>query len=115
MEGVGADGMIMQLGRRDNECVLSPLYLSLREIDDCWIRAASESEKAHSMQRRQRKARTRALVRRCATLSRIQSGDVVMKYMLVMQLFRRRTTTRTYGTAPSRLEGDNLKLSEWLR
>ena len=97
MEVAGADGTIMLLGGRDVRVRPFPSlhpYLSLREIDDRWIGATSESEQVHSTQKRQRKARTRALVRRgCASLNIIQCGDVDMKYM---QLFRRRATTRTW-------------------
>ncbi len=53
----------------------------------------------------------KALVGRgCA--GRIQRRDAVMKYILVMQLFHRCAAQipRTYGTAPSWLEGDDFVL-----
>ena len=96
------------------ECVLSPPYNLIPRCEKLitgGVRATSESGQVQSTQRRQRKARGALVECGCASLSRMQLGYVVMKYM---QVSRRRATTRTYGTAPSRLEGNNLMLSEWL-
>jgi hypothetical protein len=117
----GADGVIMQLGGRDvrvwEECateyVFSPrhfLISTCKKLMIGGVRAASGSELVRSTQRRERKARSALVGRGCACS--IQRRDVVMKYMLVVQLFHRRAAQilRTYGTAPSRLEGDDFVL-----
>jgi hypothetical protein len=111
----------MQLGGRDvrvceecaTECVFSPRYFLIPACEKLMIggvRAASRSERVRSTQRRERKARRALVGRGCA--GSIQRRDAVMKYMLVMQLFHRRAAQipRTYGTAPSRLEGDDFVL-----